>query len=120
MSRRVFMGRCLQGLQTRSSEKAILLLIAKRVEIKLPFSNNQHTNGGFMRTRLPLATFLSLALCAAAAIHAQSGNPTTNTPITSNPIPAPIAKTAVKTHGTGIPIACAMTRSCVVARIQMP
>src|SRR5882672_608090 len=45
-----------------------------------------------MRTRLPLATFLSLALCGAAAIHAQSGNPTTNTPITSNPIPAPIAK----------------------------
>ena len=33
---------------------------------------------------------------------------------------APIAKTTVCTHGTGIPMAEAMTRSCVVARIQMP
>ena len=43
-----------------------------------------------MRTGLPLAIFLSLALCAAGAMHAQSGNPIN--PITSNPIPAPIAK----------------------------
>ena len=35
-------------------------------------------------------------------------------------IPAPIANAAVCTHGTGMPMACAMTRSCVVARIQMP
>ena len=35
-------------------------------------------------------------------------------------MPAPIAKTAVNTHGTGMPIAWAITRSCVVARIQMP
>ena len=35
-------------------------------------------------------------------------------------MPAPIANTAVCTHGTGMPMACAMTRSCVVARIQMP
>ena len=35
-------------------------------------------------------------------------------------IAAPIAKTIVWTSGTGIPIACAMTRSWVVARIQMP
>jgi len=35
-------------------------------------------------------------------------------------MPEPIAKTAVKTHGTGMPIACAITRSWVVARIQMP
>ena len=31
-----------------------------------------------------------------------------------------MANTPVKTHGTGMPMACAMTRSCVVARIQMP
>ena len=36
------------------------------------------------------------------------------------PSPAPMANAAVCTHGTGMPIACAMTRSCVVARIQMP
>ncbi len=35
-------------------------------------------------------------------------------------MPEPIANTAVNTHGTGMPIACAMTRSWVVARIQMP
>src|SRR5438105_6361636 len=35
-------------------------------------------------------------------------------------MPAPIAKTTVCTNGTGMPIASAMTRSCVVARIQMP
>ena len=35
-------------------------------------------------------------------------------------MPEPIANTAVSTHGTGMPIAWAMTRSCVVARIQMP
>ena len=40
-----------------------------------------------MRLRLPLVLLLFLALCAAGAIHAQSGNP-----ITSNPIPAPITK----------------------------
>ena len=33
---------------------------------------------------------------------------------------APIANTTVWTHGTGMPMAAAMTRSCVVARIQMP
>ena len=33
---------------------------------------------------------------------------------------APIANTTVCTHGTGMPMAAAMTRSCVVARIQMP
>jgi len=32
----------------------------------------------------------------------------------------PIANTPANTQGTGIPIACAMMRSCVVARIQMP
>ena len=35
-------------------------------------------------------------------------------------MPEPIAKTRSSTQGTGMPIACAMTRSCVVARIQMP
>src|SRR5208282_3978745 len=35
-------------------------------------------------------------------------------------IPAPMAKTTVSTQGTGMPMACAMTRSCVVARIQIP
>ena len=35
-------------------------------------------------------------------------------------MPAPIANAAVCTQGTGMPMACAMTRSCVVARIQMP
>ena len=35
-------------------------------------------------------------------------------------IAAPIANTAVCTHGTGMPIAEAITRSWVVARIQMP
>ncbi len=47
-----------------------------------------------MRTRLTLATLLSLAFCAAGAIHAQNGNP-----ITSNPIPAPITK-----HGLTVEI----------------
>jgi Glucose / Sorbosone dehydrogenase len=45
-----------------------------------------------MRPRLPLAIFVSLALGAAAAIQAQSGNPIPGAPITSNPIPAPITK----------------------------
>src|SRR5438034_7797786 len=92
MRRRVFMalppgppGQC-------PAKRAILPLIAKSVEIRMPFSNNQRTNGGSMRTGLPLAIFLSLALCAAAAIHAQSGNSITSNPITSNPIPAPITK----------------------------
>ena len=35
-------------------------------------------------------------------------------------IAEPIANTAISTQGTGMPIASAMTRSCVVARIQMP
>jgi len=35
-------------------------------------------------------------------------------------MPAPMAKTAVWTQGTGMPMASAITRSCVVARIQMP
>src|SRR5262249_53417119 len=35
-------------------------------------------------------------------------------------IDAPMANTTVCTQGTGIPIASAMTRSCVGARIQMP
>ena len=35
-------------------------------------------------------------------------------------MPAPMANTPVSTHGTGMPIAWAITRSCVVARIQMP
>jgi hypothetical protein len=35
-------------------------------------------------------------------------------------IAAPIANTTVCTHGTGMPIASAITRSCVVARIQIP
>ena len=35
-------------------------------------------------------------------------------------MPAPIANTTVWTSGTGMPIASAMTRSCVVARIQIP
>jgi hypothetical protein len=35
-------------------------------------------------------------------------------------MPDPIAKTAVSTIGTGTPMACAITRSCIVARIQMP
>src|SRR5215469_742481 len=35
-------------------------------------------------------------------------------------IAAPIANTAVSTHGTGMPIAWAITRSCVVALIQTP
>ena len=42
-----------------------------------------------------------------------------NTPLAAA-MPAPIAKTPVRTHGTGMPIAWAMTRSWVVARIQMP
>ena len=33
---------------------------------------------------------------------------------------APRANTPVWTQGTGIPMAWAITRSCVVARIQMP
>ena len=33
---------------------------------------------------------------------------------------APMAKTPVWTNGTGMPMAEAMTRSCMVARIQMP
>ena len=35
-------------------------------------------------------------------------------------IAAPIANTAVSTQGTGMPIAWAINRSCVVARIQTP
>jgi acyl CoA:acetate/3-ketoacid CoA transferase beta subunit len=35
-------------------------------------------------------------------------------------IAAPIANTAVCTIGTGMPMACAIMRSCVVARIQTP
>src|SRR6516164_1632266 len=35
-------------------------------------------------------------------------------------MPAPIANAPVWTHGTGMPMASAMTRSCVVARIQTP
>src|SRR5262249_8457229 len=35
-------------------------------------------------------------------------------------MPAPMANAPVCTHGTGMPMACAMTRSCVVARIQTP
>ena len=35
-------------------------------------------------------------------------------------MPEPKANTPVSTNGTGMPIACAMVRSCVVARIQMP
>src|SRR5436305_1890527 len=42
-----------------------------------------------------------------------------NTPLAAA-IPAPIANATVCTNGTGMPIACAMTRSCMVARIQMP
>ena len=33
---------------------------------------------------------------------------------------APIANTTVCTHGTGMPMAAAIVRSWVVARIQMP
>ena len=33
---------------------------------------------------------------------------------------APIANTVVCTSGTGMPMAEAITRSCMVARIQMP
>src|SRR5208282_3642213 len=35
-------------------------------------------------------------------------------------IPEPIANTPANTQGTGTPVACAITRSWVVARIQIP
>src|SRR6185369_156228 len=93
--------------QIDANDSSRLMKIAARMEPpRLPMPPTTTTTNAFSVQSIPMAWLTP-------TIGPQS------TPLAAA-IAAPMANTTVCTRGTGMPIAEAMIRSCVVARIQMP
>src|SRR5207245_1931276 len=88
--------------------------MARRPQTRITVVNRRQNSGS---TRGARAKAVSAQAAPMAVVTRTRGAKST---ALAAAIEAPIANTTVWTMGTGIPMAAAMTRSWVVARIQMP